>query len=236
MKSTQAFIALFAITAVIAWFEPLGYTLDVLTTQGAREATIYTLLMVPLGVLAIVFFRLVIGLETFGLFAPLILAFTFYKVSPLVGVAVFMALLALVSPVGIWLARFPLLSTARTGSLLVLCSLLLIVFIAFNNTLAEQLTVIDLGLPVVALSGMMDRFVSAQLDQSPQEAFKLSINTLLVSVGVSVGIIGNPWLRELIHANPDLLLFSWPACLLLGRYSGLRLNEYWRFRVLATKP
>lgn len=232
-KPALAFVALFAATALLAAFEPLRLAVETLRTEGAQGATLDSLLLLPAGVVAIVIFRLVIGLETFGLFAPLILAFAFAKVSPLIGVAVFGVLLVLVSPVGLWLARFPLLSTARTASLLVLSSLLLLCGFALFNALGGQLRLIDLGLPVVALSGMMDRFVSAQLDQSPQEALKLSIYTLLVSTLVAIGVIGNPWLLELLRAHPDLLLFCFPLCLLLGRYSGLRVMEVWRFRVLA---
>lgn len=225
--------ALIAATALLAAFEPLRMAVDTLRVEGATGSTLDNLLLLPVGVLAIVFFRLVIGLETFGLFAPLILAFAFAKVSPLVGVAVFVVLLMLVSPVGLWLARYPLLSTARTGSLLVLSALLLLAVYAVVDALGGELRLIDLGLPVVALSGMMDRFVSAQLDQSPQEAFKLSIYTLLVSTLVAIGVVGNLWLLEWLRAHPDLLLFCFPLCLLLGRYSGLRVMEAWRFRVLA---
>lgn len=233
IKPSLALLALFAVTSLLAAFEPLGLAVDTLLAEGVRASTLDSLLLLPVGVIAIVFFRLVIGLETFGLFAPLILAFAFAKVSPLLGAAVFVVLLVLVSPVGLWLTRYPLLSTARTGSLLILCALLLLAGFAMVDALGGELHLIDLGLPVVALAGMMDRFVSAQLDQSPQEAFKLSIYTLLVSTLVAYGVVGNPWLLEQLRAHPDLLLFCFPLCLLLGRYSGLRMMEVWRFRVLA---
>lgn len=136
LNPALAFLALFAVTALVAAFEPLRFAVETLIAEGGRAATLYSLLLLPVGVLAIVFFRLVIGLETFGLFAPLILAFAFAfaKVSPLVGVAVVGVLLVLVSPVGLWLTRFPLLSTARTGSLLVLSSLLLLAGFALSRS------------------------------------------------------------------------------------------------------
>lgn len=218
--------------AFLVWLAPLQSALDAVVRHGAAETTTYTLLVVPLGVVAIVGFRLIVGLETFGLFAPLILAFAFYRISPLVGVTLFATLLLLVTPVGHWLSKFSILSSARTGILLTLTALMLIFAMAYVPLLSGRLTLVDLGLPIVAISGLMDRFVSAQLDQSPFEAIKLSIKTLAVAVLVAVAIVGNETLRRWIHAHPDALWLCVPLCVLMGRYTGLRFNEIWRFRVL----
>lgn len=218
--------------ALLMWFAPLQHALHVIVENGARDATISTLLMVPIGVIAIVLMRLTVGLETFGLFAPLILAFAFYRLSPFVGLALFAFLLLIITPIGNFLNRFSILSSARTGVLLMLCALLLVFAMAYVPLLSERLTLVDLGLPIVAISGMMDRFVSAQMDQSPHEAFKLSLNTLAVSLLVAVGVVGNVPLRNFVLAQPDLLWMCLPLCILIGRYTGLRLNEMWRFRFL----
>ena len=232
MRNAPVVVAL-ALSLLLFWWAPLHDAVQAISAHGAAEATIYTLLMVPLGVISIVGIRLIVGFETFGLFAPLILAFAFYRMSPWVGAALFTFLLLAITPIGYLLNRYSLLSSARTGVLLMLSALLLIFTLAYVPFLANRLTLVDLGLPIVAISGMMDRFVSAQMDQSAHEALKLSLNTLAVSVLVASLVVGNPYLRSSIHAHPDLLWFCIPVCLLIGRYTGLRLKEMWRFRVLA---
>ncbi len=233
LKSLLYGAAIVLLCLLFFWWGPLQHAVQAIAAQGATENTLYTLLMVPVGVVAIVAIRLIVGLETFGLFAPLILAFAFYRMSPLIGAALFLVLLLAITPVGYLLNRFALLSSARTGVLLMLSALLLIFALAYVPFLSERLTLVDLGLPIVAISGMMDRFVSAQMDQSPHEAIKLSFNTLAVSVLVAVLVVGNTYLRNIVHASPDLLWFCVPLCLLIGRYTGLRVNEMWRFRELA---
>jgi hypothetical protein len=79
---------------------------------------------------------------------------------------------------------------------------------------------------------MIDRFVTAQMDQSPAEALRLSGFTLLTATLVAL-LLGAEWLRAALRAEPDLLLVVPPLCLLLGRFGGLRLLELWRFRRVA---
>ena len=230
MRTLVFWLGGFAFAATMVLLGPLEHMIDRATAHGFFGERLHTLLMVPLGVMTIVFLRLIVGLETFGLFAPLILSFAFYRISPLLGVGLFLVVLALVLPFGMLLARFPLLSTARTGAQLILCALLLVVAAAYMPGFSAHGHVVDFGMPVVAMAGIMDRFVSAQLDQSPQEAIKLSVYTLLVSVLVSTGIVGNQALGALIRDKPDLLFLCFPLTLLIGRYSGLRLLELVRFR------
>ena len=126
----------------------------------------------------------------------------------------------------------PFLSVARTGVLVVSCADPLLFLTAYGPALIPGLGPADMGLPIVALAGMVDRFVTAQMDQSPGEAIRLSAYTLVTAFLISL-LVGWERLHGALRAEPDLLFLVPPLCLLLGRFSGLRLLELWRFRRIA---
>ncbi len=231
MSSRIAIVTALALAALAFWLEPLGDA--VATLQAHGRAPVRHLLLVPVGVLAIVGARVLVGLETFGLLGPLLLGFAFSRVGPLVGLGLFAGMLLVVTPLRLLLERVPLLSTSRTGVLVMICAAALLIVTAAARDRVPALAAADLGLPVVAMASMIDRFVTAQMDQSPGEALKLSAYTLITATLVSY-LVGSVWLSDQLLAMPDLVWFCIPAGLLVGRYSGLRLLELRRFRPVAT--
>lgn len=230
MSSKIAIALTLALAALALWLEPLSDA--VVSLQAHGRAPVRHLLMVPVGVLAIISARVLVGLETFGLLGPLLLGFAFSRVGPLLGLGLFGGLLVMVTPLRLLLERVPLLSVSRTGVLVMLCAAALLVVTSAVRDHAPALAAADLGLPVVAMASMIDRFVTAQMDQSPGEALKLSVYTLVTATLVSF-LVGSAWLADQLIARPDVVWFCVPAGLVVGRYGGLRLLELARFRPVA---
>ena len=46
--------------------------------------------------------------------------------------------------------------------------------------------------------------------------------------------MSNQTLTHLVFVFPELLLVLLGGCLILGRYTGYRLSEFWRFRAVLT--
>ena len=136
--------------------------------------------------------------------------------------------LLLFVPLRLFLDKLALLNIARTG---VIVSVTTIVFLAAWSLKIGSTDggFANLGLPLFLLAGIIDRFVSAQIDQSLKEAIKLSIHTIIASVALyfllSWSVLGN-----FIQLYPDTVLFFPLLILFMGRYTGLRLTELWRFR------
>lgn len=234
LATSTTVLGLVLLVGLVLHLHPIASASRTLVAEGARPATVEHLLMVPVGVLAIVFGRTFVGLETFGLMTPLILGFAFERMGTLEGLAIYLALIALVTPLRMLLEHVSVLSVARTGALITLCALVLLVVLSLGTTLLPGIRAGEIGLPVIAMAGVIDRFVSAQMDQSPKEALKLSIHTLVVATAVSA-LVSLSALRGLVAGHPDLLVLGLPTMLLLGRYRGLRLLERWRFRAVPAK-
>jgi len=79
---------------------------------------------------------------------------------------------------------------------------------------------------------MIERFnITAEEDGHP-EAFKMFAHTLIVAICclfvLRIEVVG-----RLMLIFPEVQLLNAAALLLIGRYSGYRLTELWRFRDIA---
>jgi len=82
--------------------------------------------------------------------------------------------------------------------------------------------------PMVIMANIIENFTNTQLERGTEEAFRLTLNTLLVATCSYIGI-EYTGLKPLILTFPELLLGVIAIELLLGRWRGLRLVEYLRF-------
>jgi len=90
-------------------------------------------------------------------------------------------------------------------------------------------------LPIVILTMMIERFnIIAEEDGLPN-ALKIFVTTILVSVCcflvMKVEMVG-----RLALIFPEVQLFNVAILLMIGRYSGYRLSEIWRFRDITQIP
>jgi hypothetical protein len=89
--------------------------------------------------------------------------------------------------------------------------------------------------PMVIMANLIENFTNTQLERGTGEAFRLTLNTLLVATCSYVGI-ENTGLKPLVLTFPELLLGIIAVELLLGRWRGLRLVEYFRFYGVLSSP
>ena len=83
--------------------------------------------------------------------------------------------------------------------------------------------------PILILVSLAEQFVEVQIRLGFREATQLTLETLLLSV-VSTLIVQWDTLQSLVVGFPEVILITIPLNILLGRWTGLRLTEYFRFR------
>jgi hypothetical protein len=209
--------------------KPLTAAVVVMESKGVTQSQIVIILMVPIIAFLIVVFRNLIGLKTFGIFTPALLAVAFLATGPILGFILFGILLTVGSVVRLFFERYPLLAFPRMGVVLsaVAFTVFLLLFLGslWGISSLAQATV----LPLVIFTMIIERFITVQEEESPQEAARLTFNTLVVAVTVflvlELGLFEN-WLLRF----PEASILAFYGNLLIGRWTGLRLTEYWRFR------
>jgi len=83
--------------------------------------------------------------------------------------------------------------------------------------------------PMVILAMTIERMSLVWEELGPVEALQQGVGSLLVAV-LGYLIMSSKLLGHLAFVFPELLLVVLAATLLLGRYTGYRLTELWRFR------
>ncbi|MCG8671999.1 MAG: inactive transglutaminase family protein [Pseudomonadales bacterium] len=203
-----------------------------LFTLPVHTQNVYRIiLLVPLGALLIVVLRNIVGIQTFGTFMPILIALAFRETQLLWGVTMFSILVAIGLMLRLYLERLKLLLVPRLAAVLTI----VILIIASISILSSQLG-LDRGLsialfPVVILAMTIERMSLIWEEHGPSEALNRGIGSLIAAC-LGYLVLSNETLAHLVFVFPELLLVVLAAILLLGRYTGYRLTELWRFRAV----
>lgn len=196
------------------------------------------ILMVPLGALVIVVLRNLIGLATFGTFMPILVAMAFRETSLLWGVIMFTTLVAVGLTLRSFLENLHLLLVPRLAAVLTIVIMLIAAFSIISVRLDMERGLSVALFPVVILAMTIERMSIVLEETGSKEAIKLGFGSLVAAI-IGYLVMTNEILSHLFFVFPELLLVVLALTMLIGRYTGYRLMELWRFRGLmrdADKP
>ncbi|MBS1212226.1 MAG: uncharacterized protein H6R26_842 [Proteobacteria bacterium] len=187
------------------------------------------LLLVPIGAFLIVILRNVIGIKTFGTFMPILIALAFRETKLLWGVALFTLVVGLGLAIRFYLEYLKLLLVPRLASVLTIVILLMATISLLTYKLGIDKGVSVALFPMVIMSMTIERMSLVWEELGPLEAMHQGLGSLIVAV-LGYLLMSSEILGHLSFVFPELLLVLLAVMLLLGRYTGYRLTELWRFR------
>ncbi len=187
------------------------------------------LLMVPLGALLMVVLRNVVGLRTFGTFMPILIALAFRETQLLWGIILFVLLVGLGLGFRFYLEQLRLLLVPRLAAVLTIVLIVMAAISIFSAQAGMQRGLSVALFPMVILAMVIERMSIVWEEHGPAEAMIQGLGSLVVA---SLGylVMTQPLLIHLVFVFPEVLLVVLGIVLLLGRYTGYRLSELWRFR------
>lgn len=206
--------------------------LSLATLPADSQLLVKWLLLLPVGALMVACFRNLVGINTFGIFMPILLALAFRETN--LGWGFFyLTILIGVGVVVRWgLNRLKLLMIPRLATVLTVIVVMMIGLVLIGNRYGVH-SALSVGLfPMVIMTTTVERFFVIQSEDGTGPALKESLTTALVA-SCTYLLFRCVWLREVLFVYPELLLVVVSLLLLVGRYSGYRLMELRRFRWLA---
>ncbi len=207
-------------------FSLLGLPVD---TQN----TYRVLLLVPLGALIIVLLRNVIGIRTFGTFMPVLIALSFRETQLTAGVILFTLIVAMGLLIRFYLERLKLLLVPRLAAVVIVVIFLMAVISVVSHRLGLD-TGLSVGLfPMVILAMTIERVSIVWEEHGPADALVQAVGSMIVAA-LAYLVMVNAHVAHLFFVFPELLLVILALTLLLGRYTGYRLTELFRFRAFRT--
>ncbi len=186
------------------------------------------LLMLPIGGLLVAFLRNVAGLRTFGIFLPVLIAFSFLETGLGIGMLLFVFLILFVGIVSKQFSRLGLLHTPK----LVISLSLMVLIIVLGSYLGMKTNMMWLTsltfFPTIILTISAERFSTLIAEDGFQKATGTLLQTLL-AVTLCYFLLASEWVSSVILLFPEFLLIIIAAAMLLGRYTGFRWTELIRF-------
>jgi len=214
--------------------------LDILNIWAAFERAAISIellriiLMLPIGILVVVMFRNLIGVETFGTFMPALLAVGFRETGLLIGAVMFAAIILFGLLIRLVLSRLQLLHMPRLAIILTTV-VLFILGMTIAGVKYNYLDVARVALfPIVILALTVERFFLITEEFGAKHALRLSVLTLFVA-SCSYGLMSWRLLQSIVLSFPEVLLVVIAVHIYIGRYSGFRIMEYFRFKELLVR-
>lgn len=216
----------------LSWSNFIQFTIRKAIEKGLPANIIVLLILFPLIASIVAISRHVIGFRGFGIYIPAVLAVAFVSTGIITGTIIFVAVLLFAVITRTIIKRFRLAYLPRTALLLwgVSTLVLILLIVAAYTNVASIITINIFPLLIIIL--LTENFLSSQLFNSQKEAFKITIETLMIAVFCSLIISLEP-VQQFVILHPELSLLAIAATnILTGKYSGLRLLEYLRFTPL----
>lgn len=210
----------------------MSFTPYVLPVQTQNVYRI--LLTIPLGALLVVFMRTLVGIKTFGTFMPVLIALAFRETQLTTGIILFSMIVAVGLFIRFYLERLMLLLVPRLAAVLTVVTLLMLCLSLASNSLNFEKGLSVALFPLVIIAMTIERMSIVWEEYGDLEAIKQGAGSLFVAV-LAYLLMSNQALSSLIFAFPELHFLTLAAALLMGRYTGYRLSELWRFRHIASR-
>ncbi|MDY0068393.1 MAG: inactive transglutaminase family protein [Porticoccaceae bacterium] len=192
------------------------------------------LLLVPIGALVVVIFRVLIGLKTSGTFMPVLIALAFIQTTLVAGVIILVSLVA----VGLWirsyLSKLDLLMVARLGAVLITVVILMAGFSVLSYKLGLDQVLTITFFPMIIIAWTIERMSIIWEEDGPREVLTQGGGSLIVSI-IAYLLMTNNYIEHLTYNFPEILLIELGIIMMLGQYTGYRLTELKRFRFLIEK-
>ncbi|OIO52897.1 hypothetical protein AUJ46_06510 [Candidatus Peregrinibacteria bacterium CG1_02_54_53] len=214
-------------TAIRPW-NLLSWFVNAMLMRGVPSQTITLLLMLPVIATILAFFKQVIGLTTFGLYTPSIVALSFLALGWKIGLVFLIAILVAGYTTRSIMRRWRLLYIPKVAIIITVVSITLLILVGLASDVGITFAR-DTIFVLLIMSTLSENFLNAKSEAGWKGAVIGIGETILASL-LCVAIMQWSTLLSLILAYPELIFFTIAINVALGRWTGLRLIEYVRFR------
>lgn len=221
--------------AEIKWYHFMQKWIRQAISNGLPSNLLTLLILFPMVATIIAFSRHVLGLRGFGIYAPATLAIAFLSTTITLGVVMFVFIVLTTVIAGRLLRRLNLAHLPKSALVIwSVCTMVIVLLLVMAHFQVEEFYSLTI-LPLLFLVSLAENFTNTQLMSSTREAVRLTVETIFLAVIANL-IIGSTPIRIFTILNPELsLLGIFVFNLLIGRYTGLRLTELLRFKLLVKK-
>lgn len=217
-----------ASTAGLRPWNILSSLVNTMLTKGVPSQTVILLLVLPFIALILAFLKQVVGITTFGLYTPSIIALSFLALGWMLGVFFLLFILLTGYATRALMKRWRLLYIPKVAIILTVVSFTLLILMgisaSYGITFSRETIFI-----LLIMSTLTESFLALKTEEGWRSAIIGVIETIAASL-ICVFIVQWDVFQSLILAYPEIVLLTVLFDVILGRWTGLRLLEYIRFK------
>ncbi len=214
----------------LSWHNFLQHPIREAINRGLPANIVVLVLLFPVIAAFISFTRHIIGMKGFGIYIPAVLSVAFVSTGIINGIVLFMITLLAALTARQILKRLKLHYLPRTAlllwgvSIVVLLALISSVYLPGNFIAGISI------FPLLIIMLLTENFMESQLTSSQSATLQLTFETLITAVLCSI-VVGSEFVQKGVILQPELTLLGVAAInIVVGRYTGLRLLEWLRFK------
>ena len=196
--------------------------------SGVPSRTVILILLLPMLATIIAFIRHVIGLPSIGMLVPVALSITLLSTGITAGLILLATIIFSSTVARILLKKVRIMQLPKMAFSMFIVSIFLFLTLTVS-AMAGILVVKQLSIfPVLLLILLSEQIISVQQERSAQEMIIISMVTFAIGI-LGFLLLSSTHLRNTILLYPEFILVLIPLNVIVGRYFGLRLMEYFRF-------
>lgn len=230
LRETNAvFEVINAESARISVLNMMSTLVNFMIANGIPSNTIVLLLMLTVIVTIITFIKQIIGFGTLGIYSTSIITLSFLAL----GLQAGLTIIAVIVVTGVIfrkiLDRFRLLYNPRVAVILCLSTIVILGLLAFGSYFDSKEIASMAVFPMLVMTTMAEKFTNALSGRGFKRAVVSIFETVAVSL-ICYSAVESQYLQTFILAYPEIILVFILINIFLGKWTGLRLTEYFRFR------
>lgn len=200
-----------------------------LKTLGLDEQTASIFLLFPFCALCITFFRNVVGMNSFGIFMPMLVAAACRYTGIELGLLAFFVILFIAFGLHHWMEKARLLKVPRLAAVITVVTVVFLLAIATLDMASSNLEFGIIALfPVVIISFTAERLHQLVEDHSWQDIIKNCAGTFFL-ITLCYFAFSSLILRGSFALFPELFVIILAFQIYIGRWTGVRASEFMRF-------
>ena len=189
------------------------------------------ILLLPVGAFLVAIFKNIIGLKTFGVFLPVLIAIAWLDMGLIPGIILLTILIAVVGTLNYPMEKWGIQFNSKISVMLIAVVLVAILSVKLLHQTGWLPAAAPLFFPIIILTITSERVARKIEEEGLRESFELYGTTLLAALLVYL-ILASQTIQQFLLTFPEVMLSIAGINLLLGKWIGLRVLEYRRFSAL----
>ena len=219
-----------ALELAMAHYDDSAFGLFSIHSLPIEEQSIFKmLLLLPMGALITVLMRLLIGIRTSGTFMPVLIAMAFLQTTLVPGLITFIMIVAVGLIIRSYLSHLNLLLVSRIATTIIIVIFIIVTASVVGHNLGFNTGMTVAVFPIIILAWTIERMSILWEEDGAKEVLIQGFGSLFVAT-IAYLVMQSTLVGHLSFNFPELNFIVLALMMLMGRYTGYRLFELYRFR------